>query len=860
MDTRFQFQFQCFEWYSSNDETYLDELYSIMPELEDNNDEEEDESDKIKVFTIRIFGVTKNSESVCLKVKNFPPYFYIRVPDSYTTLQLNYIIEYLQFRLSRMNKGDSYLHCIIRRYSTIVQKKDFYGFTNGKIQKFFKLVFNNSDAMKKAVNMFNYPVRVRNIGSQERKYDVYEGNVDPLIRFMHTRKLLSAGWIQIKDDNYTLIDDDKEKESRCKIEIEAEWYHIDPLECDDVAPFIQASFDIECNSVDYSFPKYNIPENYVIQIATAFKRVGDSDFFLKHIIVLGDCAPINKGENKDSNCNVVLECYKTEKEVLLAWRNLLHKYDPDVIYSYNGDGFDCEYMYERAKLLGILYEWSQLGRLKNVRSELKEEGFSSSAYGDNKYKRLKISGRINYDILTTIKREYKLSSYKLDNVAKKYLGQEKHGVSPKEIFEYFQSGDPEKVRIVAEYCIQDTLLPQRLVDKLGMLLGLIEMAKATYVPVRYLFERGQLIKVYSQVLRLTKDYDYLIPTRKAEDNGDSFKGAIVLEPKVGCYFEPVTTLDFASLYPSIIRAHKMCYCTFIMNEKYDNLEGIEYFTIEWEEYGKLHRYRYAQIDDAILPKLLDDLYAKRKATKKLMKQEKDEFKKMVLDKKQLSYKVSMNSVYGFLAGKILQCKPIAASVTTVGRKMIEASKSWAEEEFPKFAKENNLIDNGNDLNVEVIAGDSVTGDTPLIVKSNITGLVDIKTIDSLCSEWFIYHGFKEQGECEYKVWSEKGWNNIKRIIKHKTDKDLYKVISNTGIVKVTEDHSLINEEGTKMKPLWCNFATRLLTFKDVPEVDTTLYVSEEQAKECGRRKLIMNEILNCDLKTKKAYLEGWLLV
>ena len=842
-------EFQAFEWYASNETTYLDDLYDIMPELEDIDEDDEDE-DQINVFTIRIFGTNKNSESVCLKVKNFPPYFYVRVPDSYGTSQLNHMINYLQFRLSRMNRGDSYPHCIIKKYSTIVQKKDFYGFTNGKLQKFFKIVFNNSYALKSAANFFNYPIRVRNIGSQERKYDVYESNVDPLIRFMHTRKLLSSGWITVKEGHYELTDIERDKESRCKIEIEAEWFDIHPLDCDDVAPFIQASFDIECNSVDFSFPKFDITENYVIQIATAFKRLGDPDFFLKHIIILGDCAPIEAE-------NTIVECYKTEKEVLLAWRNLLHKYDPDIIYSYNGDGFDCEYMYQRAKLLGILYDWTQLGRLKSVRSELKEEGFSSSAYGDNKYKRLKIPGRINFDILTSIKREYKLSSYKLDDVAKKYLGQEKHGVSPKQIFQFFQSGDPEKVKIVAEYCIQDTLLPQRLVDKLGMLLGLIEMAKATYVPVRYLFERGQLIKVYSQILRLTKDYDYLIPTRKPEEGGDSFKGAIVLEPVVGCYFEPVTTLDFASLYPSIIRAHKMCYCTFIINEKYDNLEGVEYFTAEWEENGKLHRYRYAQIDDAILPKLLDDLYAKRKATKKLMKQEKDDFKKMVLDKKQLSYKVSMNSVYGFLAGKILQNKSIAASVTTVGRQMIEASKAWAEQEFPKFAKENNLIEGGNDLNVEVIAGDSVTGDTLLIVRNKTSDLVDIKTIDSLCSEWTVYHGLKEQGQCNYEVWSENGWNEITRVIRHKTNKQLYKVMTNTGFVTVTEDHSLLNEEGNKISPRSCGWTTKLLTFKDIPHTFVSYSMLEEQAREYGKKKLIFTEILNCDTNIKKAYLEGW---
>lgn len=633
-------KFQAFEWFGDNEEVFIDEISDIIPEINEQGNEfmdEEEEVDKIEVYTIRIYGIDENSRSVRLKVKNFPPYFYIKVPDKFGERELRFMLDYLQFVIKSDYDKKSYPFSIVKKYCRVEKKIDFYGFTNGKKQNFFKLVFNNTNAMKKCISLFRKPRVIKRIDNIERTYQIYEGNVDPLIRFIHSRKLQSTGWISIDDDDYEIMNIRKEtKEQRGYIELEAEWFTINHYESDDVAPIVQASFDIECNSVDFSFPKPDVEGNAVIQIATAFKKLGDDDFYLKHIIVLGECNDIVQP-------NTILEKYKTEKEVLMAWGRLLKLQDPDIIYSYNGDGFDCEYMYRRAIQNRIIYKWCKsLGRYGEA--ELKEEGFSSSAYGDNKYKRLKIPGRINFDILTFIKREYKLVSYKLDNVAKKYLNQEKHDVTAKDIFKYYQSKDPEKVRIVAEYCIQDTLLPQRLVDKLGILLALIEMAKATYVPVRYLFEKGQQVKVYAQILRLTKEYNYLVPVIKPLENSEKFKGAIVLEPVVGSYFEPVTTLDFASLYPSIMRAHKMCYSTFIINEKYDNLEGIEYYTVEWEEYGKIHRYRYAQIENAILPILLDDLYSKRKATKKLMKNEQDSFKKMVLDKKQLSYKVSMNSV------------------------------------------------------------------------------------------------------------------------------------------------------------------------------------------------------------------------
>ena len=45
--------------------------------------------------------------------------------------------------------------------------------------------------------------------------------------------------------------------------------------------------------------------------------------------------------------------------------------------------------------------------------------------------------------------------------------------------------------------------------------------------------------------------------------GEKFEGAIVIEPKKGFYQQPIATLDFASLYPSIMMAHNLCYTTLL---------------------------------------------------------------------------------------------------------------------------------------------------------------------------------------------------------------------------------------------------------------------------------------------------------
>merc|ERR1719159_1566926 len=76
-----------------------------------------------------------------------------------------------------------------------------------------------------------------------------------------------------------------------------------------------------------------------------------------------------------------------------------------------------------------------------------------------------------------------------------------------------------------------------------------------------------MIKVTSQLLRKAQEHDFLMPTIRPQGSDDKFEGATVLEPICGYYEKPIATLDFASLYPSIMMAHNLCYCTLVAQEK-----------------------------------------------------------------------------------------------------------------------------------------------------------------------------------------------------------------------------------------------------------------------------------------------------
>jgi len=135
-----------------------------------------------------------------------------------------------------------------------------------------------------------------------------------------------------------------------------------------------------------------------------------------------------------------------------------------------------------------------MSKLRDFTCTLSRKKLSSSALGDNELKLVPMPGRFIFDLFHEVKREYKLDSYKLNNVSQIYLGDQKIDMPPKEMFARFVRGDPNELREVAEYCIKDTLLPHRLIAKLSTLMNLLEMAKATWVPLSYLVERGSKSK------------------------------------------------------------------------------------------------------------------------------------------------------------------------------------------------------------------------------------------------------------------------------------------------------------------------------------------------------------------------------
>lgn len=150
-----------------------------------------------------------------------------------------------------------------------------------------------------------------------------------------------------------------------------------------------------------------------------------------------------------------------------------------------------------------------------------------------------------------------------------------------------------------------------------------------------------------------------MPTHQGHGTDEQFEGATVIEPKRGYYNDPIATLDFSSLYPSIIMAHNLCYTTLLIVTKKKELD-IQENQITTTPSNSL--FVKSTVRKGILPEILENLLAARKRAKVELKQETDPLKQKVLDGRQYALKVSANSVYGFTGAQMgkLPCLEISA--------------------------------------------------------------------------------------------------------------------------------------------------------------------------------------------------------
>lgn len=620
-------------------------------------------------FVIRVFGTTIKGESVHLRVQGFTPYFFVEIRDYWEQHDIQFLKDWF-----RCEFGDNYLG------ATLVHKKKFFGFTNHKEFSFLKVIFKTQKGMRKANWMLKRPLSIPMISKKNIWLSTYESKLEPVLRFMHLRNIEGSGWIHL--DSYK-----ENEEAKTQFSLEADWDKIIGIQKDTQAPRLIMSFDIETDSTDGSFPQYTRSGDKIIQIGNTVHWYNHPDFPAPandRAAIVDQTIFVYPNADPIPNVNVV--CCKSEADLIVKWAEYIERLDPDELTGYYIVGFDFEYIYKRAEMLGVLYALEKVHRIYDRDPAYEEKKMSSSAYGENIYKMIEMVGRNRIDLCKYIAREYKLGSYSLNNVSKFFLGTQKNDLKYSKLFE-MQHGTPADRMVIADYCIQDCRLCNHLMHKLDVLGATIGMSNVTRVPLEYLFVRGQGVKVFSQVAEKTTKKGYLIKTMYPKESGRSYLGALVIDPEVGFYQEPITVMDFNSLYPNIMISENISPDTKVTDSRYLGLPDYNYNVITHNTTdGEEKTIIFAENKDGskgILPEILVNLLKARKETRAEIKTTTDEFKKKTLNYRQLSYKVSANSIYGALGSNTnaITDPDCAASVTAKGREHLDHAKDVVLENF-----------------------------------------------------------------------------------------------------------------------------------------------------------------------------------
>ena len=698
-----QFNFFPFQWQS--EDLYIDDEQKCMQTV------------------IRIYGWNELNESVYIRVEDFPIPIWVELPSNIEWTDNR--VELITRKLSKMNREEMYNpKSIILQYKqplyfSTLNKNEETGKYSNKTYPYLQITFRNLKAVEYFTYKLKYDLPIPGLGNINLKCHCYEKSITPVLKLLAFKQLPSSNWIKAK--GFPIHEDNKETTKMHEMICSFKDLVANPNP--DSMPIVYPrvlSFDNEAYSSNPgSMPKAPLSEDKVFMIGCTICSIKNKKkVYEKYILTLGDPGEIEGA--------TVLK-FKSELRLYIGFSKFIQDNDPDVIIGYNIFGWDIKFMVERAeKILMCVSDFKKMGCIRTKECPIMVENWESSAYGKQDMTYLELDGRIFIDMMPYVMRNYKLSNYRLETVCEEFLKDtNKDPLKAQDMFKMYMSGKSEELAIIAKYCIQDSYVTILLYDKLLTWFDLTETATTNGVPIFYIYTKGQQIKMYSQLLKYCVKNNIVVQSNayKSLDN-EQYVGATVTDPKAGLY-KLILPFDFASLYPSIILAYNIDYSKLVQDESIpDELCNV----IEFEEHlnckcpkdpkrestrapakckdGKVklicqaYKYRFLKADvtgKGVIPTLLENLLTARKTTRKIIAKNEIEIEKLrkedkneeadeleslnlVLDKRQLSYKVSANSMYGAMGVKQgrLPFLPGAMCVTYIGRISIKKASDFLE--------------------------------------------------------------------------------------------------------------------------------------------------------------------------------------
>lgn len=329
-----------------------------------------------------------------------------------------------------------------------------------------------------------------------------------------------------------------------------------------------------------------------------------------------------------------------ERRMIQDFSEFIEKTDPDVITGYNIDGFDIPQIMQRAATLGMPeLSW---GRYPGPLSQYNNRFWWTE-------------GRIIIDAWWAVKRILKPKQETLNAVAKLLLGEEKHDVDPKKMDEEWANDKAKVMR----YCEHDASLALRVLEKVAILQRSMDLATVSKLPLDDVVNGTTSQLVDSILIRMADRERVAVPmTMRSGEEVETIEGGYVHEMQPGLYHW-VLTLDFRSMYPSMIISKNICFTTLSPKGTIVSPTGA--------------RFVDKSVRVGLLPRILTSLMEERAATKKAMREASTQEERDYYNGLQEAIKILMNSFYGVLASSFYRFTDpkIGASITAFAR---EATK------------------------------------------------------------------------------------------------------------------------------------------------------------------------------------------
>lgn len=589
------------------------------------------------------FGRDINGKSISIKIRgcNFP--FYINV-SKWNTEKIRLVLNHL-----KLNRIKTKL--VKRRIFGCILKEENNTLMDTKT-KFIKV--ENSNSKDFYIWRRNFKNGFDIDGFKLEPCRLYNTQIKPELMFFHIHGFSCNGWFNIYRYNTC------KQFSNSDINLEIHVNNLNEIEnCKEKSKYIIASYDIETEGTTFEIDR-------VFQIGITFK-----DYYrnieTRVLLSLNKCGDVE---------DTIVKSFDTEEKLMKGFVDTLLEYDFDILTGFNTFGFDNNFIYQRLNMLGCSDYLKKLSRIPSF-GDVMYSKISGKSNGYGNQHTFNIIGRVQMDVMKIIYSNYKLSSYSLSNISKKFLKDDKIELPYKEMFRLWDKGkgSPKDLAIIGEYCVKDTILPIDLIDKLSLFINASEYTNISYFPLRMSFIYGENQHSWSQICRQSEVEKYVILDKKRK--GTPFKGATVLEPKIGMYVhDKIAVLDFKSLYPSIMIAFNLCPTTLCMDENIIEKYPEKFYTIN----NNGVNISFYKDKIGIVPTIMKRLLMERVRVKKQMKNEKDLFLQGLYNSKQLALKISCNSIYGFfgVTDGIFPCTEISSTTTFIGRNMIDETKKYVE--------------------------------------------------------------------------------------------------------------------------------------------------------------------------------------